>query len=117
MVNRFGKVDDGTTVTDFDEEEVSRKHTLARQSRLRRVEQAQDQPDRHAGLRQLPERHAGRHARLPTPRVVVVDAVSGVEVQTEKVWQAAEELGLPRLVVVNRLDRERASLEPDAATR
>jgi elongation factor G len=39
-----------------------------------------------------------------------VDAVSGVEVQTEKVWQAAEEYELPRLVVVNRLDRERASL-------
>ena len=29
MVNRFGKVDDGTTVTDFDEEEVARKHTLS----------------------------------------------------------------------------------------
>ena len=39
MVNRFGKVDDGTTVTDFDEEEIARKHTLVRQPRLRRVEQ------------------------------------------------------------------------------
>src|SRR5205809_8068019 len=29
MINRFGKVDDGTTVTDFDEEEISRKHTLS----------------------------------------------------------------------------------------
>src|SRR5438445_4849876 len=43
--------------------------------------------------------------------LVVVDAVSGVMVQTEKVWGAAEELGLPRLVVVNRLDRERATLD------
>ena len=42
--------------------------------------------------------------------LVVVDAVSGVEVQTEKVWAEAEMLALPRLVVVNRLDRERASL-------
>ena len=41
---------------------------------------------------------------------MVVDAVSGVEVQTEKVWEAAENYELPRLVVVNRLDRERASL-------
>ena len=49
--------------------------------------------------------------RVADAAIVVVDAVSGVEVQTEKVWQAAEELGLPRLVVVNRLDRERASLE------
>jgi elongation factor G len=37
--------------------------------------------------------------------------VAGVEVQTEKVWAAAEELSLPRLVVLNRIDRERASLE------
>ncbi len=38
-VNRFGRVDDGTTVTDYDEEEIARKHTLAVQPRLRRVEQ------------------------------------------------------------------------------
>ena len=49
--------------------------------------------------------------RVADAAIVVVDAVSGVQVQTEKTWQAAEELGLPRLVVVNRLDRERASLE------
>jgi elongation factor G len=42
--------------------------------------------------------------------VVVVDAVSGPMVQTEKVWEGAEELGLPRLVVLNRLDRDRSSL-------
>src|SRR5258707_12561082 len=47
---------------------------------------------------------------------VVVDAVGGVMVQTEKVWAAAEELGLPRLVVVNRLDRERASLDRTLAS-
>jgi elongation factor G len=43
--------------------------------------------------------------------LVVVDAVAGVMVQTEKVWAAADELALPRMVVLNRLDRERASLE------
>ena len=36
---------------------------------------------------------------------------SGVQVQTEKAWHAAEDAGLPRLVVVNRLDRDRASLD------
>ncbi|MGH9221119.1 MAG: elongation factor G, partial [Vicinamibacterales bacterium] len=43
--------------------------------------------------------------------VVVVDAVSGVEVQTEKAWSVCEELSLPRIVAVNRLDRDRASLD------
>jgi elongation factor G len=40
--------------------------------------------------------------------VVVVDAVAGVQVQTEKVWKFASEFDLPRAIVVNRLDRERA---------
>src|SRR5262249_17540305 len=43
--------------------------------------------------------------------LVVVDAVAGVMVQTEKVWAIADELTLPRIVVLNRLDRERASLD------
>ena len=58
MINRFGKVDEGTTVTDYDEEEIARKHTLSAEPRLRRVEQAEDQPDRHARRRQLPRRRA-----------------------------------------------------------
>src|SRR5215471_17330420 len=37
-----------------------------------------------------------------------LDAVSGVQVQTEKVWKFANEYGVPRVVVINRLDRERA---------
>src|SRR5215213_5933498 len=49
--------------------------------------------------------------RVADAALVVVDAVAGVEVSTEKMWTAAEEIGLPRLIVLNRLDRERASLE------
>src|SRR5262249_6603578 len=47
--------------------------------------------------------------RVADAAVVVVDAVSGVEVQTEKVWGYAAEYDIPRLIVVNRMDRERAS--------
>src|SRR5262249_33931973 len=43
--------------------------------------------------------------------ILVVDAVSGVEVQTEKSWKFAEEFGRPVLFVVNRMDRERASFD------
>jgi elongation factor G len=43
--------------------------------------------------------------------LVVVDAVHGVEVSTEKIWAVAQELEVPRIVVLNRLDRERASVE------
>ena len=43
--------------------------------------------------------------------LVVVDSVAGVEVQTAKVWNYAEEYGLPRFIVVNRMDRENASFD------
>jgi len=110
MVNRLGLVDEGTTVTDYDEEEVSRKHTLSaslayaewNKTKLNLI----DTPgfgnfftDARAAL------------RVADAAMVVVDGVAGVEVQTEKAWAAADELGLPRLVVVNRLDRDRASLD------
>ena len=49
--------------------------------------------------------------RVADLAVFVVSAVDGVEVQTERLWRAAAELGLPRMVFVNKLDRERASFE------
>jgi elongation factor G len=114
-VQRFGKVDDGTTVTDYDEEEITRKHTLAaglahaewNKTKINLI----DTPgignfltDARAAL------------RVADAALVVVDAVAGVEVQTEKVWEEAEALGLSRLVVLNRLDRDRASLDRSLAS-
>ena len=109
MVNRFGKVDDGTTVTDFDEEEIARKHTLAASVAYAEWNKHKINLVDTPGFGNfLSDTLAAM--RISDAAVVVVDAVSGVEVQTEKVWNAAESYALPRLVVVNRLDRERASL-------
>src|SRR5678815_2051591 len=49
--------------------------------------------------------------RVADAAVVVVDAVSGVMVQTEKVWEYADEFSLARMIVVNRMDRDTASFE------
>jgi elongation factor G len=109
-VNRFGRVDDGTTVTDYDEEEIARKHTLAcslgyaewNKTKINFIDtpgMANFLSDARAAL------------RVSDAALVVVDAVAGVEVSTEKIWKDAEELELPRLIVLNRVDRERASLE------
>ena len=107
VVNRLGRVDDGTTTTDFDPDEIKRKISLSTAAafcdykghRLNFV----DTPgygdfisDARAGLRAV------------GAAVVVVDAVAGVQVQTEKVWKMANDYGLPRIVVINRMDRERA---------
>src|SRR5947199_6187924 len=109
MVNRFGKVDEGTTVTDFDEEEIARKHTLS--AGLAYAEWNKNKInliDTPGVGNFLADAVAALH--VGDAAAVVVDAVSGPMVQTEKVWKAAQELGLPRLVVLNRLDRERSSL-------
>src|SRR5213078_1456157 len=109
-VNRLGKVDEGTTVTDYDEEAIARKHTLSagvayaewNKSKINFI----DTPGRANFLSD-----ARAALRVADTALVVVDAVSGVEVSTEKVWEAADELSVPRIVVLNRLDRERARLD------
>ena len=109
-VNRLGKVDDGSTITDFDEEEIARKHTLS--SSLAYAEWQKNKIniiDTPGFANFLSDARAA--LRVVEAALVVVDAVAGVEVQTEKLWADAAALNLPRIVVVNRLERERASLE------
>ncbi len=110
MVNRLGLVDDGTTVTDYDEEEIARKHTLG--ASLAHAEWNKTKVnliDTPGFGNFFADTRAALH--VADAALVVVDAVAGVEVQTEKAWHAADELALPRLVCVNRLDRDRASLD------
>jgi elongation factor G len=109
-VNRLGRVDDGTTVTDYDEEEVARKHTLS--ATLAHLEWAKTKVnliDTPGMANFLSDARAA--LRVADTAVVVVDAVAGAEVSTEMVWASAEELTLPRIVVLNRMDRDRASLD------
>jgi elongation factor G len=109
-VNRLGRVDDGTTVTDYDEEEIARKHTLSAALAYAEWNKHKINFIDTPGMANFLS-DAKAALRVADAAVVVVDAVSGVEVSTEKIWAAAEELEVPRIVVLNRLDRERASLE------
>src|SRR5688572_23098112 len=109
-VNRLGRVDDGTTVTDYDEEEISRKHTLSAALAYAEWNKTKINLIDTPGMANFLS-DARAALRVADAAIVVVDAVAGVEVSTEKVWAAAEELELPRMVVLNRLDRERASLD------
>jgi elongation factor G len=109
-INRPGRVEDGSTVTDFEPEEQKRNLSIA-------VGLAPFEWDDHKinildcpGYADFaPEAIAA--LRVADMAVFVVSAVEGVEVQTEVMWQAAADLGLPRLIFVNKLDRERASFE------
>ena len=68
----------------------------------------QDQPDRHARATRASSPTRSASLRVADAAVVVVNAVMGVEVHTERLWQRADAEGLARLVFVNMLDRERA---------
>src|SRR6187549_578271 len=108
-VNRLGKVDEGTTVTDYDEEEIARKHTLAASVAYAEWNKTKINFIDTPGMANFLS-DARAALRVADAALVVVDAVHGAEVSTEKVWETAEELGVPRIIVLNRLDRERASL-------
>ncbi|MGA9768728.1 MAG: elongation factor G [Blastocatellia bacterium] len=108
--NRLGRVDEGTTVTDYDEDEITRKLTI--HSSLAYCEWNQtkinilDTPGFAAFILDAKAALSACNAAL-----VLVDAVNGVEVQTEKGWSYAEEFDLPRLLVVSKMDRERANFD------
>jgi elongation factor G len=107
---KLGRVDDGSTVTDHDEEEISRQMTIS--TAIASVEWHNtkinlfDSPGFTMFAHEAKVAMSAAEAAL-----VVVDGVSGVEVVTEKVWQYADEIALPRVICVSRMDRERANWE------
>jgi elongation factor G len=110
VVSRMGRVEDGTTVCDFEPEEVKRHLSLS-------LAIAPIECDGHKlNLVDTPgylDFVADVHAalRVADLAVFVVSAVEGVEVGTEVSWRLAEKLGVPRMVFVNKLDRDRASFD------
>ncbi|HEY6052873.1 MAG TPA: elongation factor G [Gaiellaceae bacterium] len=106
-VNRLGAVEQGTTVSDWDEDEQKRGMSLA--SSICHL----DWHDRKINVIDTPgdsgfQADTAAALRVVEGAIVVVSAVMGVEVNTGRVWARAEELGLSRVVFVNMLDRERA---------
>jgi elongation factor G len=111
---RLGRVEDGTTVCDYDPEEHKRGISLSlsvapfewRDHKVNLIDTpgyADFMGDVSAAL------------RIADLAVFVVSAVDGVEVQTEEAWAMAARLGVPRMVFVNKLDRERASFDTTLA--
>ena len=108
MIDRLGRVDDGTATMDFEPEEIKRKISIT--SALDHCEwnghsiHIVDTPgygnfiaDTRACMRAL------------DCAVVILSAISGVKAQTEEIWAWANEFEIPRIAFVNKMDRERAS--------
>jgi elongation factor G len=102
-------ISEGNTVTDYDEEEMARQMTISMATahlewggkcKVNLI----DSPGFNMYI------HEAKAALVPAEAAIIaVDGASGVEVMTERVWQNAEEFEIPRLVVVTRMDRDRAA--------
>jgi elongation factor G len=106
-INRLGSVTEGTTVCDHEPDEQERQMSI--DAAVASI----DFHDRKINLIDTPGdpsfvADAIASLRVVDSAVVVVNAVSGVEVHTERLWRRAADEGLSRLVFVNMLDRERA---------
>lgn len=105
VTTRMGKVDDGNTVSDYDKEEINRKFSI--------------------GTSLIPiEWHDHKYNFLDTPgyfdfvgetlsalrvaggAVILVDAASGIEVGTEKAWNFTEKRNMPKIIFINKMDKE-----------
>src|SRR5438309_2638819 len=105
---RLGRIEDGTTTTDFEQDEIDGKHSNSAAMAFVEWKNTKinllDTPG--FGIFLMEARAA---MRVADSAAVVVSGVTGVEVTTEKVWKLADEFELPRMVIVNKMDRERAS--------
>ncbi len=107
---RLGRVDDGSSTTDYDDEEIARKMSVS--AGLAYAEWGNTK----INFIDTPGFNMFVHeAKLVLPvidaAVVVVDGVAGVEVVTERVWSYCEEYKMPRVIVASRMDRDRADAD------
>lgn len=110
VVTRMGKVDDGSTVADFEDEEIRRQLSLS--TAILPIEYS----DHKVNFLDTPgyTDFVGEvisSLRVADGAVVLVESVAGVEVGTEIVWSYCQEFKLPRFVLISKMDRDNASYE------
>ncbi|MDY6855246.1 MAG: elongation factor G [Thermodesulfobacteriota bacterium] len=108
MTDRLGRVDNGTSIMDYEPEEIKRNITIS--SSLHHF----DWQKHTVNIIDTPGdsnfTNDSRNALFVSDgAVVVIDATSGIKVQTERLWQYCNDLGIPKLVFLNKMDRERAA--------
>ncbi len=110
VVNRIGRISDGTTTSDYDSGEIERQISL-KVSLLNG-----DWQGSHLNVLDTPgyadfisETKAA--LRVSDAAVAVVDSVTGIEIGTERTWNFAAEYGLPRVIFINKMDRAEADAD------
>ena len=108
MTPRLGRVEDGSAITAYDEEEVSRRATMQNAVAFAEWNGVKvnlvDTPGFHMFV------HEAKAAMLPVEAaLIVINAPCGVEAMTDRVWKYADEFNLPRVIVLNQMDHPRAA--------
>jgi len=114
-VNRLGKTEDGTTVSDFEDEEHRRKISVSTSHVVVEFDNYKINFLDTPGFTDF----AGEvkaALRVADAAIILVDSVAGVEVGTELVWQYCDELKLPRFVIINKMDRDNANFQQELET-
>jgi elongation factor G len=109
-IPRRGSVEKGTTTCDFEPEEVARQLSVSTALAPFTVDGVKVNLLDTPGYADFASEMLAALARADLA-VVVVSATEGVQAQTEDAWRAAAKLGLPRVIVINKLDRERADFD------
>ncbi len=110
MTERLGRVDDGSAVTAYDEEDVARRTTMQNALAFAEWHNVKINFVDTPGFPMFV--HEARAALLPVEAaLVVVNAACGVEAMTRRVWKFSEEFNLPRVIVVSQMDHPRAESE------
>src|SRR5512135_12356 len=110
MTDRLGNVQDGTTVTDFEPEEIDRKITITSALAFCDWDKHRINLMDTPGFINFIEDTRGC-LRVADGAVIIVSAMSGVKAETEKVWKYACEFEVPRIVFINKMDKETANFE------
>jgi elongation factor G len=114
MTPRLGRVEDGSAVTAYDEEEVSRRTTMQNAVAFAEWNGVKvnlvDTPGFHMFV------HEAKAAMLPVEAaLIVINAPCGVEAMTDRIWKYADEFNLPRVIVLNQMDHPRAATAVEPA--
>lgn len=110
VVNRLGKVEDGNTVSDFDKEEIARKISIS--TSLIPIEWKEhkynilDTPGYFDFVGEV-----SSALRVAGGAIILLDASSGIEVGTEKVWKYTSDLKMPKFIFINKMDKENVNFD------
>ena len=108
QIDKIGKPDDGSLTSDYDDEEKSRKMSIRSALGFVEIDDVKINIIDTPGMSDFVG-EARAAIQVAEAAIIVVDAVDGVQIETQKVWRYLESKKIPRIIFINKMDKERAS--------